>query len=56
MGEILKVAARALIETVFQIVTGPGSPDEKASKLKRATAALVSEQASDEAIRKALGG
>jgi len=56
MNEILKVAVRALIETVFQIVTGPGSHDEKAAKLTRATAALASEQASDAAIRKALGG
>jgi hypothetical protein len=54
MNEILKAAISALIETVFQIVTGPGSHDYKAERLKRATAALTSETAAEALIRKAL--
>ncbi len=54
MNEILKAAVSALIETVFAIVTGPGSHDEKAARIKRATAALVSESASDALIREGL--
>ncbi len=54
MNEILKAAIRALIETVFQVVTGPGSHDEKARRIERATAAIASEQISDAAIRAGL--
>jgi hypothetical protein len=50
MNELVAAAVRALVQTVFEIVTGPGSPDEKADRLKRATAALVSERASDRLI------
>lgn len=56
MNELLKIVIRELIEAAFQIVTGPGSHDEKAAKLKRATLALTSEHASDELIRAALSG
>lgn len=54
MNELLKAAISTLIETVFQIVTGPGSHDEKAQRIKRATAALASEQMSEAAIDRAL--
>lgn len=54
MNELLKVVIRELIETVFRVVTGPGSHDEKAAKLKRATAALASEHASERLIEEAL--
>ena len=54
MNELLKAAIKTLIETVFQIVTGPGSHDEKAARIKRATAALASESASDALIREGL--
>jgi len=54
MDELLKAAVEALIATVFGIVTGPGSHDEKAARIKRATAALVSESASDALIREGL--
>lgn len=54
MNELLKAALRALFETAFQVVTGPGSHDEKAARIKRATAALVSESASDALIREGL--
>lgn len=55
MNELLKVAVRTLIETVFSVITGPGSHDDKAAKIERATAALASETAAEAAIRKALG-
>lgn len=54
MNELLKAAISALIETVFKIVTGPGSHDEKAERLKRATVALTSETAAEALIREAL--
>ncbi len=54
MNELLKATLRTLIETVFQIVTGPGSHDEKAERLKRATAALTSETGAEARIREAL--
>ncbi len=54
MNALLKAVLAELIETVFQIVTGPGSHDEKAERLKRATAALASETAAEALIREAL--
>ena len=54
MNELLKIAIKTLIETVFQIVTGAGSHDEKARRIERATAALASETAAEALIREAL--
>jgi hypothetical protein len=54
MNELLKDTIRALVETVFQVVTGPGSHDEKAARIKRATLALSSETAAEALIREAL--
>lgn len=54
MNELLKTAIRTLIETVFQVITGPGSHDDKAERLERATAALASETAAEASIKKAL--
>lgn len=55
MNELLKATVRELVETIFHIVTGPGSNDEKVSRLKRATLALASERASEATIGAALG-
>lgn len=54
MTELVAAAVRALVQAVFEIVTGPGAPDEKVARLERATAALASEQASEALIDQAL--
>ncbi len=54
MNELLKTVVRELIDAVFRVVTGPGSHDEKAQRLKRATLAIASEHASEAAINEAL--
>lgn len=54
MSEALKAIVRTVVETIFSIVTGPGSEAEKVAKLERAAAALASEKASEAAIDEAL--
>lgn len=54
MSELLKTAVKALVQTVFEIVTGPGSDADKVGKIERATEALTSEKASEVLIDKAL--